>query len=152
MLLTQTSHVLARVRAKELHQKGLSDMEARALWVLEVIGRDATPGRIARRLGRTPHATSALLSRMEKAGLVRRAKDMDNKSMVRIITTEKGRATYGSAKQAEAIERVMAHLPKSQARRRQLRSDLETLRAAAYRELGYTTKTPRRNSSKEAAG
>ena len=125
-------------------------MEARALWVLENIGHDATPGRIARRLGRTPHATSALLSRMEKAGLVKRVKDMDSKSMVRIITTEKGRLIYANAKQAEAIERVIAHLPKSQARRDQLRADLETLRTAAYQELGFSAAPPLTSPPKRA--
>ncbi|MDD5094019.1 MAG: MarR family transcriptional regulator [Dehalococcoidia bacterium] len=134
--------MIERVRARELRKQSLTDMEFRALLSVSLMDGNATIGRIARWLGRTPHATSALLSRMEKSGLVTRVSDPDNKSKVKILTTDKGQSLYRQGKESESIQRIMSSLPKSKAKRDQLRSDLETIRDAAFKEFGMASKPP----------
>lgn len=133
-LLAQTQHMIFRVRAGELKQYGISVMEFGVLLIIiHIVGNDATPGTIAQWLGRTPQSTSSLLSRMEKGGLVKKIKDLDRKTSVRIVVTERGQQIYDQAKKADSIHRMMSSL--SQARRQRLGEDLETLRKSALKEL-----------------
>ena len=138
-LLSQASHMIHRVRARELRQDGISVMEFRVLITVKVIGCD-TPGKIAQWLGRTPHATSSLLTRMEKTGLVERVKNPDAKTSVRIVITEKGQQVLSKTRGIESIRRIMSALPPANQSR--LEADLETLRETALRELALSWRPP----------
>ncbi|MFC2039631.1 MarR family winged helix-turn-helix transcriptional regulator [Chloroflexota bacterium] len=69
---------------------GITPAEAGVLIAVHNIGHDATLTKISKWLMKKPHTTSALLSRMEKRGLVHRLKDMEYKNFVRVELTEKG--------------------------------------------------------------
>ncbi len=91
-LLTLARQAMLEARTKELVECNVSPTKAYILSAVEELGDRATPTRIALlwRL-REPHSISESLTRMENEGLVKRVKDLKNKSMVRIELTKKGR-------------------------------------------------------------
>jgi len=140
VLLSQANHFLSRVQARELREIGTSRMEYSVLYALDNIGVSATPNSISQLIGRTPHSTSMLLTRMEKGGLVTRNRDMNDKTRVRIVTTAKGQKIYELAQRTHAVYKLISAIPREN--RRQLASNLEALRDAALKELGVRTKPP----------
>jgi DNA-binding MarR family transcriptional regulator len=78
----------------EIEQYGISAKSASLLHLIQVIGPEATPSLIARKLYRRPHTISSLLSRMERNGLIEKSKDLRKRNQVRISVTEKGLKAY----------------------------------------------------------
>jgi len=115
-------------------------MEFSVLFALRMIGDDATPAKIARASYRTPNATSDLIKRMEKRGLITKSKDLDKKNLVRIRATEKGQQAFDQASASESIHRIMSSL--SEERRKQLLSDLGILWEAVNKENARNWKPP----------
>ena len=140
LLFGQTRHALLRVRHKELAQYNIPARQSVLLFIIQTIGDKATPSEIARRLLREPHSISEQLSRMDKAGLVRRSKDLDRKNMVRVTLTDKGREAYYHASKRESIHRLMSSLSKEE--RQKFRSYLLKLRNSALEELGMRKDFP----------
>ncbi len=93
--------------------------DRRALRLLDALaGEVLTSGRLADELGLSPAATTALVDRLEAAGLVERVRDLPDRRQVRIRLT-------GSAQQlgaqllapwARRIDAASAHLTPEQAR------------------------------------
>ncbi len=140
ILLSQANHFLTRVQDRELREIGASRMEFSVLFALDNIGPSATPNSISQWIGRTPHSTSMLLTRMEKNGLVTRKRDMNDKTRVRILPTDKGRKIYELAQGTHAVYKLISDIPREN--QRQLAANLEGLRDAALKELGVRTKPP----------
>jgi len=141
LLLQQTSDATVRARQKELDEFGISVVE---VGVLEIIHQNfgdlaTTPAAISRMIFREPHSVSALLNRMEKKGLLTKAKDLDRKNMVRVSITDKGRETYYKSTR-NSIYRIMS--PLSAQEQRQLGACLEKLRNKAFKELTVEHKPP----------
>lgn len=131
---------MRKIRAKELLKYGVTTEQSAALFVIDTIGRRATPAEISRCLSRQPHSVSGLLSRMEKDGLVKRVKDLDRKNLVRIVMTKKGKQIYQQTTSRESIHKVTSCL--SQEERQQLGANLEKLWNKTLDELGEDGKTP----------
>ncbi|MDD5191225.1 MAG: MarR family transcriptional regulator, partial [Dehalococcoidales bacterium] len=93
-LFRQTRDAMIKARERELEKHGISSIQAAVLFTIQDIGPEATPAEISRRLVREPHSISGLLSRMEKQGVIKRAKDLPKRNMVRISLTAKGRELY----------------------------------------------------------
>ena len=72
VLLAQTRSVLYRVRQKELKQYNVSTEQSAVLFIIQAIGKKATPAEIARWLMRERNSVSSILGRMEKDGLVKK--------------------------------------------------------------------------------
>lgn len=141
ILLSQTRHVIARARKKELRKYNISAIQAGALFVIHALGDKAIPAEISRWLFREPHSVSELLNRMEKQGLVKKVRDLERKNQVRVVLTEKGRETYShQSTNPEPIGRIMSSL--SDEERRQLRSYLLKLRDSTMKELGMEQEIP----------
>ncbi len=140
ILLRRTSHVVWKVRERELGQYGLSAVKTGVLRIVQVIGRKATPAEISRYLLREDHSVSGLLSRMEKEGLVTKVKDLDKKNRVRIVLTEKGHKAYYQAMKGGSIHNIMSAL--SDEERQQFMSCLEKIRDKAFKELGWAAHHP----------
>ena len=138
-LLGQVAHVALRARQKELHQYGIPLMHATVLYVIHAIGDKATPAEISRWLFREPHSVSALLTRMEKDGLVRKVKDLDRKNLVRVTMTEKGQQVYSQSTNRESIHKIMSSLSEEECEH--MMACLETMRNKALEELGVSRKT-----------
>jgi len=134
ILLSQANHFLTRVQERELRQIGASRMEFSVLFALNNIGPSATPNSISQWIGRTPHSTSMLLTRMEKSGLVSRKRDMKDKTRVRIVPTVKGQEIYEKSQDIHVVYQLVSTI--SRENLKQLASNLETLRDAAIKELG----------------
>jgi DNA-binding MarR family transcriptional regulator len=109
-VLRNVGHVMKRVRDRELSRYGLTTRQAGILRHVHVLGDKATPTAIARTTYREPTTVSAILTRMEKQGLVRRVKDRRKKNEVRICLTRKGEQCRKYAARRESVKRIMARL------------------------------------------
>jgi len=132
--LHQTRYAICRARAKELSVFGLTPVQAEVLFIVQAIGTGATPTEISRWIFREPHSVSRLVRQMEKAGLVRRSKDLGRKNMVRVSITEKGRQAYTHCIKRESIHNIMSVLSKAESQ--QLNLYLEKLLNKALATLG----------------
>jgi DNA-binding MarR family transcriptional regulator len=104
LLIYQAQYTIHRARHNELQKIGITPEESGILFAIHyinAIGSKTTPGEISQRIFREPHSVSALINRMEKRGLVRKARDLDKKTMVRVITTEKGQQAYEQSTKRE---------------------------------------------------
>jgi len=134
-LLHQARDAIARARENELKQADISMIKAAVLFFVRNLDEPATPAKISRLLFREPHTISGLLDRMESQGLVRRARDLQRRNLVRIELTEKGEEFYRKSREKrKIISRIMSALTKKE--RDELRSSLTKLRNRALKELG----------------
>lgn len=140
VLLHQARDVIFRARENELRQYDVTTMQAAVLFVIDAIEGKATPTEISRWLLREPHTVSVLLTRMEKEGLVSKAKDPGKKGLVNVTLTEKGRQVLSQSMKRESIRKVMSCL--SDEEREQLRSSLEKLRDNGLNNMTTVRKVP----------
>ena len=109
-IIRNVSHLMERIRNRELSQYGINTRQAGLLRHVKALGDEATPVTIARTMFREPTSVSAILIRMEKQGLVKRIKDRRQKNQVRVYLTEKGEDAYRNASKRESIDRIMSRL------------------------------------------
>lgn len=140
VLLHQVSDASIRAREKELAQFGLSFIESEALYVIQAVGRNATPAQISRWLYRRPHSISDLLKRMEKKGLVKKSKDLEKRNMVRVSLTAKGKRAYENSLKTISISRILEAIPKEDMIK--LASYLKAIRDKAIIENGESINLP----------
>ncbi len=140
VLIFQTRDLIFKLRDKELRQYGISVEEASVLAVLNAIGDKATPTDVSRWMIREHHSVLGMIGRMEKKGLVTKAKDLDRKNMVRITITEKGRHALEQSATRQSLHDVMSHL--SGHEKQELRLILESLRRRALKSLGIDQEPP----------
>ncbi len=140
VLLVQTRDAIFKDREKELDQYGITTMESGVLFIVQAIGAEATPAEISRWLFREHHTVSALLSRMEKKGLIRKTKDLEKKNMVRVSLTEKGKQAHDNSLRRESVHQIMAAL--SEEERQLLMSYLNRLRDRALQQIRLDHKLP----------
>ena len=133
-LFVQTHDVIWRIRQRELTQYNIPISQSAILFIIQLIGNKATPAEISRQLFREPHTVSSCLDRMEKAGLVRRVKDLKRKNMIRVVITKKGHKAYQLIANRESTHRLMSIL--SVEEQQQLWSFLQKLRYHGLKELG----------------
>jgi DNA-binding MarR family transcriptional regulator len=88
---------------KELNKYNLPVRQSTILMVLDALGENSIPAEISRWVFREQHSISDFLKRMERDGLIRRAKDLDRKNMIRVTITEKGREAVHNTKKMESI-------------------------------------------------
>ena len=141
VLLYWTKDAIYKAREKELRKWTLSPMWAAVLFTVQAIGSEAILSEISRWLFRKPHSVAGIVRRMEKEGLVKTARDLHRKNLVRVTMTETGQqALHQVTKGEEAIHSIMSCL--SQEERQQLRSCLERLLSKAFTELGIQRQLP----------
>ena len=140
VLCRQTYETMVRARAHELKQVGISPIQAAVLFILKATKAPATPAEISRWLFREAHSVSELINRMERKGLVRKARDLERKNLVRTVMTEKGEETYRRSSERKVIHRILSCL--SPEERNSLVRYVEKLRHKALAELGVNYKLP----------
>ncbi len=138
MLLEQTANTIFEAREAGLREYNNTAMQVAVLSIVKSIGDEATPAEIARWLLRRPHTVSGLLNRMEKAGLVRKTKNLHKKNLVRVTLTPKGEQSYKQSLKNKSIHRIMSALTAKE--REQLMSYLRKLRDKALKEAGINPK------------
>jgi len=127
---------LHKARRKELAQYGITIEEASVLVVVDVIGNKTTPLDISRWILREPHSTSELLGRMEKRGLLKRAKDLKDKRRLRISMTKKGREALRMASKRQSIHHILSASLSTDAEQQQLNTLVEKIWANSLERLG----------------
>ncbi len=140
ILFSQTWVAISKARQKELTPYNITEIRTALLFIIELIGHDATPAKISRWLFREPHSISEILNRMEKQGLVRKVKDLERKNQVRIELTEKGRECYKTSLVPESIPKIASVL--SEEERKLFISSLVKLREAAIKYAGMKYEIP----------
>ena len=113
-LLWLLSHLIMKLRERELKNYNLSAIRASVLYIVTVLERKAIPAEIARQLLREPHSISHLISSMEKEGLVNKVNDLDRKNLVRVVLTKSGRQAYELTKNRHSVHKVMSVLSKQE--------------------------------------
>ena len=140
IILSQTWEAMSKARDRELQSRDISERRAALLFIIQLIGHEATPVKIARWLFREPHSISEMLDRMEKQGLVKKVKDMDRKNQVRIALTVKGKKYYQNSIKPKNIPDILTVL--TQEERTQLLNSLIKLRKAAIKLVGIHYEVP----------
>ena len=136
--LLQVADIFVKVRERELLTQNLSATSAAILFLVEAMGKDVTPAKISRMLLREPHSVSGILMRMEKQGLIKRAKNMERKNLIRVTLTTKGENALKQAMKKEGVKHVLSKLSEEQ--RRQLKQSLTTRKEAGMKELNLSPK------------
>jgi DNA-binding MarR family transcriptional regulator len=96
ILLDHARCIIARSRELELAQYGLTPEQTAVLFTLIIKGGSAATDEIADITMRQYNATSSLVNRMSKQGLVEKTKLADSKKF-NVSITEKGRIMYSRA-------------------------------------------------------
>ena len=133
-LVIQTRDAISMVRQKELSKYHLTTRRAAVLFAMKAIGNRATPSSIGRMLLRKRHSISTLLRRMEKDGLIKRARNIDRGNTVNVVFTKKGHQAYANMAKMESIQEVFSLLSESE--RVTLQLLLKSLRDAALKKSG----------------
>jgi len=127
---------MAKAREKELNKYGVTPSHSAVLYAINSIGSSVTISKLSKWLLREPHSISAILNRMEKAGLIKVSKGKGSigaRSIVRITITNKGKQVYGKVIQRESTHQILSVL--SEEERLQLKSLLLKLRDRAISSL-----------------
>ena len=133
VLLSRTYHVITRARDLELSHCGITREQAFTLFVIKMLGDQATPTAIAYHIYRQPNSVSELLKRMEKNGLITKGKNLQGKGRYVIRLTEKGQRACNDGAKRESIHRIMSILSDEQ--HQQVKSYLEMLRNQTISEI-----------------
>ena len=123
-----------KARRRELSQYGITTEESSVLVAIDAIGSNATPLEISRWILRESHSTSELISRMEKKGLLSKARDLKNRSQVRVTITDKGHEALQMVSKRQSVHDILSSL--SNEEREQLDSLVEKIWASSLEEMG----------------
>ncbi|MEQ4487265.1 MAG: MarR family transcriptional regulator [Dehalococcoides mccartyi] len=112
--IVQTRHVMNRLWERRMKESHLTTEKFTVIHELLCLGGESTPHNLARRIVFEPHSISAMLSRMEKDGLITKTKDLEKKHMVRIKLTEKAMELYPKALEIslEIFTKLMEDIPR----------------------------------------
>jgi MarR family transcriptional regulator, transcriptional regulator for hemolysin len=132
-LLLDTSEACVKARGNELEAFGISTIEARTLFVLQNLGVPSTPAAIAKHVFREHNTISALISRMEKKGLISKTRDTSRKNIWRVALTAKGLKVIKQASQIASIHAFLAELSKEE--RVLMESCLTRIRIKALKQI-----------------
>ena len=129
--LLQVAELFDKIRERELLPQNLSATAADILFLVDAMGQNIIPAKISRMILRETHSITALLVRMETNGLIKRAKDMERRSCIRITLTVKGENTLKQAMKKEGTKHVLSRLSAEQ--QRQLKATLTALKEAGMK-------------------
>jgi MarR family transcriptional regulator, organic hydroperoxide resistance regulator len=136
--LLQVADIFVKVRERELLNLNLSATSAAILFLVDAMGKDVTPAKISRMLLREPHSVSGILMRMEKQGLIKRAKNMERKNLIRVTLTSKGENALRQSMKKEGVKHIFSKLSEEQ--RRQFKQAVGALKDAGMKELNLSPK------------
>jgi DNA-binding MarR family transcriptional regulator len=112
--MSVTSLILQRAWGMELGQIGLTVPQALVLTMVAGTTEPVTPMKLSKLLHREPHTISALLSRMEVQGLVKKERNLERGNWVRVTLTKKGKEAYERLVLARRVRNVTECLSKQE--------------------------------------
>ena len=133
VLFDQTSAMIYRAFAKRTRSVGVSLEQTRVLFALSRASSPLTRTEISRVVVRRPHTITALLQGMERADLIAKIKDDENKKLVTVEMTKKGKQVLKQVLQNQLAIELISSLSSEEIY--QLTGILEKLHDAALREL-----------------
>lgn len=133
LTLIRTSDIIHRARDKELSKCGVSARQAAVLYTVDSLGDDANVGNISKWLFRRPQTVTGILNRMEKLGLIKKNRDKQQRSVVKVKITKKGQEAYDLSKKRSSIKNIMSALSDEEAQ--DLKKHLTKLMKKALEEL-----------------
>jgi DNA-binding MarR family transcriptional regulator len=136
-MIIHARDMLFRARDNELSQYGITVVEARAIFIINLIGDNVTPAMISKIMMRGHNTVTALLTRMESKGLISRIKDPEKRNSWRIALTSKGNQAYKNSLVRQTIHEVFKVL--SDEEREQLIGNLQKI---CDRTTEYMTEFP----------
>lgn len=139
LLLTQTRSAIFKVRHKEVGQY-LHPNQAAALVSIWALNGKVTPAALSRRLFLEPHTVSELIMRMQKKGLVKKSRDKNRGTVVRISITKKGKQVCRQVMGQDLIRQIISKLTDGQ--REQLQTCLYILFNESLKSLDMEEEIP----------
>ena len=110
--LRQASEAVEKVLSTDLDKQGSTPEQLDVLATLDAMENPMTPGHLSDYLFREKHSMSAQLSRMSKAGTVRKTRSKKDQRVVKVVITAKGKERLAKSKvvMGEAREIVASAL------------------------------------------
>ncbi|MDD4985242.1 MAG: MarR family transcriptional regulator [Dehalococcoidales bacterium] len=132
MLIHQTFNAVSKCEEIVFPKAGLTPQQHAVLIAIKYINAPATPTDIARWVDRNVNSITLIVDRMEKDGLVKRARDLKDRRTLRLIMTEKGEEALARATVAgwNLVQEVLSVL--SEDEMRTLVGLLERVRQKAF--------------------
>ena len=112
--MSVTSLILQRAWGLELAQIGLTVPQALVLSIVAGSSEPITPMKLSKVLHREPHTVSALLTRMEAQGLVKKERNLERGNWVRVSLTKKGKEAYQRQIAARKVRNITECLSKQE--------------------------------------
>ena len=112
--MSVTSLILQRAWGMELGQIGLTVPQTLVLIVVAGSPEPLTPMKLSKLMHREPHTISALLSRMEAQGLVKKERNLERGNWVRVTLTKKGKEAYQRQVAARKVRNITTCLSKQE--------------------------------------
>jgi len=124
-LLFRAAYAIRRARERELQSIGINWVQSSVLHHIKIGTEPPTPADLARALFRKAHTMSELIKRMEAQGLVKRARDLKRRNVIRVQLTDKGEKAYLQSRHSRVIHEILSSLDNE--RRNLLFKDLREL-------------------------
>jgi len=112
--MSVTSLILQRAWGLELAQIGLTVPQTLVLIMVADSPEPMTPMKLSKVLHREPHTVSALLTRMEAQGLVKKERNLERGNWVRVSLTKKGKEAYQRQIAARKVRNITECLSKQE--------------------------------------
>ena len=112
--MSVTSTILRRAWEMELAQIGLTVPQALVVTAVGGSAEPITPMKLSKLLHREPHTISALLTRMEAQGLVKKERNLERGNWVRVTLTRKGKQAYERQIEARKVRNITGCLSKGE--------------------------------------
>ena len=135
LLCRQTHNLVFKCEDAVFSEAGLTTQKHAVLAAVNYIDDPVTVTEVARWLDRNPNGISTLVDRMEKDGLVKRARDLRDHRAVRLVMTRKGNDIFKQATISgwELVQEILSCLSDEDIRT--LNSLLDRMREKAFEYL-----------------
>ena len=112
--MSVTSTILRRAWEMELARVGLTVPQTLVLIIVQGSPEPITPMKLSKLMHREPHTISALLTRMEAQGLVKKERNLERGNWVRVSLTKKGKEAYQRQVVARKVRNITTCLSKQE--------------------------------------
>jgi DNA-binding MarR family transcriptional regulator len=112
--MSVTSTILRRAWEMELARVGLTVPQTLVLIIVQSSPEPITPMKLSKLMHREPHTISALLTRMEAQGLVKKERNLERGNWVRVSLTKKGKEAYQRQVVARKVRNITECLSKQE--------------------------------------
>jgi len=112
--MSVTSLVLQRAWEMELARVGLTVPQTLVLTIVQSSPEPITPMKLSKLMHREPHTISALLTRMEAQGLVKKERNLERGNWVRVSLTKNGKEAYERQAVARKVRNITTCLSRQE--------------------------------------